>query len=135
MNDAPKVTPALTPEEWTWPNTTLGDNPKAGIFGRAEVREVDAERDNVDPSDLTVLAIIPPRTLDDRGIVCDAEQRHGLAALALHGQSFGFTREDVAALGAALNAREIFPYVTDDEANTLRSLAARITSLLPPEAP
>lgn len=48
-------------------------------------------------------------------------RRHALAALALHGQPFGFTRKDVALLRAA------------NHANVLNSLIARIEALLPPE--
>jgi hypothetical protein len=53
--------------------------------------------------------------------------RHGIAAFALWGQPFGFTREDVAEL-RMLATRN---YEIDPEA--LRSLAERISALLPPE--
>lgn len=54
------------------------------------------------------------------------EDRHGIAALALYGQQFGFTREDVEFL------RECC-YELTDEIEKANSLADRIESLLPPE--
>ena len=58
--------------------------------------------------------------------------RHALAALALHGQPFGFAREDVATLRS---------WIWQDDAvgagfamrDRLVSLADRIAALLPPE--
>lgn len=52
--------------------------------------------------------------------------RHALAALALHGQTFGFTREDVEAL-RSLSA-DLHP-----NNEPFYSLADRIAALLPPE--
>lgn len=60
------------------------------------------------------------RTLSVAGVF-DYYGLHAAAAIALEGQDYGFTREDVDALRA---------YEMDDR---LRSIAARITSLLPPE--
>ena len=59
------------------------------------------------------------------------EKRHHVAAVCLHGQPFGFTREDVRMLGEAfemVNQRTM----TDIDETWLRSLAARIEALLPP---
>jgi len=59
----------------------------------------------------------------------DPAERHALAARALYGQPFGFTREDVWVLrGAALKER---PYMT--RYAELNDLADRIEALLPPE--
>lgn len=55
--------------------------------------------------------------------------RHGLAALALHGKPFGFTREDVTLLATVVTAVGGIASVADP----LRSLAERIAALLPPE--
>lgn len=53
--------------------------------------------------------------------------RAPLAALALAGQPFGFTRDDAAAVRRAADA------VGEDEAATLRRIAARLDALAPPE--
>lgn len=69
---------------------------------------------------------------------------HALAALALHGQPFGFSWADVALLErlADYDHREAacleghvddFPEVADNREAHVRALAARIAALLPPE--
>lgn len=58
---------------------------------------------------------------------CAGNSRHALAALCLHGQPFGFTREDVRALWC-IATNEDGPIDT-----WLESLIARIEALLPPE--
>jgi len=63
------------------------------------------------------------------------EFRHGVAAQCLYGQPFGFTREDVTFLRD--HAKEMEgEFGLGDNAPmlvSLRSLAARIEALLPPE--
>lgn len=65
----------------------------------------------------------------------DGDSLHATAALALHGQPFGFTWEDVDALHLELaeewsgDTGEAFPHVA-----RLRSLADRIAALLPRRA-
>jgi hypothetical protein len=66
-----------------------------------------------------------------------AETEHELAALALHGQPFGFTREDVALLDrAARNAGPLCEYSDEESIAELvaryRDFAARLAALLPP---
>ena len=70
------------------------------------------------------------------------EQRHALAALCLHGQPFGFTREGVAAIRRFLDmAKACGSYITDpdhpdyDEGHMeiARAEVACIEALLPPE--
>lgn len=61
---------------------------------------------------------------EDAGMHLEPSQRHGLAALALSGQPFGFTREDVEEIRAAGPIGGI-----------LYSIADRIEALLPPELP
>ena len=66
--------------------------------------------------------------------ILEPDERHGLAALALCGQPFGFTREMLVALRKVFYGLDV-----DDgsfEANTevLRQVADRIEALLPPPA-
>lgn len=70
------------------------------------------------------------RCPDNREIFKERD-RHKLAALCLHGQPFGFTREDVAVLR---EFRQASVYeVSDDEKDACDDLADRIEALLPPE--
>jgi hypothetical protein len=68
-------------------------------------------------------------------VYAEHEGRHALAALCLHGQPFGFTREDVKL------CRLVIPWIYQrwdesvrPEMDALESLASRIEALLPPEA-
>ena len=90
-----KITPALTPEEWR-----LARLWHAGKMPGGKVRG------------MVVLDL--PET-----------HRHGAAAVALYGQPFGFTREDVEALRGL--AADLHPYN-----EPFYSLADRIEALLPP---
>jgi len=72
-------------------------------------------------------------TSEDRDDL-DPDDRHQLAALALYGQPFGFTREDVAAIREArgpLDGR--CSHFGADEQFDYGSLADRIEALLPPK--
>ena len=110
MSDA--VKPALTPEEWSRLRPDLATRLAWGNPGTSDP-------DFCGTPD-------PFRFTSGGGEYSDSlsvrpERRHALAALALHGQPFGFTREDVDLLWAANNGR------------ALDSLIARIAALLPPE--
>jgi hypothetical protein len=59
----------------------------------------------------------------------EAGNPHGIAALALHGQPFGFTWEDVDWL---IWQEGGYPYGPEFQAAFARSLADRIAALLPP---
>ncbi len=59
------------------------------------------------------------------------QNRHAMAAICLHGQPFGFTREDVIAL-RAMQDRINFEAL-DRGIPSVKDLADRIESLLPPE--
>lgn len=105
MTDPPKVTPALTPAEWTVAH--------------------DVTRDTTLPVHLAPdgKLELPDAIYEYR---VDGRERHQIAALALHGQTFGFTREDV--------ALALMPdCCADGPSEAQRSLAARIEALLPPE--
>ncbi len=54
---------------------------------------------------------------------------HAVAAQALYGQSFGFTREDVEEMETAINGISL----DGMDADPLRSIRDRILALLPPE--
>ena len=107
------IKPALTPEEW------------AAMLALEERAASKGER-------LVEWAVDETYELD----------RHGLAALALHGQPFGFSREDVEAIRAlARHARVHMERYTEGApvrpAHIEQALAAtdRIAALLPPETP
>ena len=63
--------------------------------------------------------------------------RHGLAALCLDGQPFGFTREDFADIRNAAKRYQntVANVYWDDDAMRLLRLADRIEALLPPSEP
>ena len=117
--------PALTPEEWAHPER--GVDIGIGLVW-AHL--------SADPKDETGDA----EALDDKGpwLVIDASNicghrftvcpRISLAALALHGQPFGFTRADVAAIRRAIG----YDPTTGDLSLALESLADRVEALLPP---
>lgn len=65
---------------------------------------------------------------DSWAVSLAAGHRHAVAAVALHGQPFGFTREDVVALlGMAMGGVD-----PEYQEAVCRSLASRIEALLPP---
>jgi hypothetical protein len=74
---------------------------------------------------------------DDAGFCLVGGHRHALAALCLHEQSFGFTREDVDHLRAMARSTVTHghgDYGPPDQYNPwITSLADRIEALLPPE--
>lgn len=106
--------PALTEEEWA----TQGYLDLSGAMGHG----VNARMgDVVEVTDGHTLIRVPD------------ELRHALAALALYQQPFGFSREDVVLCRWAaenLRVRDGNPEHWTD----LDRLAARLESLLPPEA-
>ncbi len=112
------MTSALTPEEW------------AKVGGQVQVVRGD-------PLDRLTPRIYGGREsdvliMDDWGEASGAktpEQRHALAALALHGQSFGFTWADVDMMRDIVKeVTELTPYWH----HTLADIADRIAALLPP---
>lgn len=120
------IKPALTPEQWA-------SAPVEITFAFASAGFVVFEGEQ--------LSTNPPPQIE----INPETDRHGLAALALYGQPFGFTREDVAHLrgeaswlenenfvGGLLGKFEDRGYNTN-RIKGLRSLADRIEALLPPE--
>jgi len=129
-----KIKPALTPAEWA----------SQQIRRRGE--EVSYVKIGVPRP-----CVVEGYTRDDEDFDCGdvdlawPETRHAVAAVCLHGQPFGFTRDDV---GLMLLARDAGRIVTDEpggvpryagrpltfgEHNRLRDLADRIEALLPPD--
>jgi len=68
----------------------------------------------------------------DRWTALGTRQLHQAAALALHGQPFGFTRDDVYLLTGLAHQSYAFRIMAENAAQ-LRKLAGRIAALLPPE--
>lgn len=108
------ITPAMTVEEW---RTTSVD--RAVEIGLDHVAGLVVVRD----------------WANLRGIGVPPTERHALAALALHGQPFGFTREDVEKLRAMPDSKDVGEgcYASIDDGPWFTSLIARIKALLPPE--
>lgn len=114
MSDIPTIAPALTAEEWAVRIASDGWRGAIVDFGRCAC------------GSRMLANLLDPSLLP--------QSRHQLAALALHGQPFGFTREDVVFLRrvaedeyTATGAR-LLPH-----GERLLALAARIEALLPPE--
>jgi hypothetical protein len=103
MTDEPSIPPALTAEEWA-----------AFIAG-----ELYTEHERADFATWFEY---------NHGATPYAPQ-HGVAALALYGQPFGFTQEDVALLYGV----DDYNAGRRDAVARLVNLAARIAALLPPE--
>lgn len=114
------IAPALTPEEWESTGFQQGDNADVELDVRNGMLFVEARRVAADGTDEYCPAVFRAR-------------RHALAALALHGQPFGFTREDIELLRAAVILERWEAVPDADEMEKLRALAARIAALLPPE--
>lgn len=108
-----ELKPALSAEEWKVKDKRLS--------GETYVVR-DAYGDLTVRYDHEMFAIVP------------SELEHALAALALYGQPFGFTWEDVETLRAVIAE---FPMRDEAEADELGSrlhaLANRIAALLPPD--
>lgn len=113
------VKPALTAEEWA-DFESYGVELSEGSDGVLVQSVSSRGRLDIEPAEGTIA------TVDN-----EDGSRHALAALCLHGQPFGFTREDVELLRAVADAIQYDP--TEDR--VLRSLAKRIEALLPPETP
>jgi hypothetical protein len=122
MND--EIKPALTPEEWETRECVRGE-PGGPLGSLHNERHISADEESLYLSD------------SFETVSAQAPHRQALAALALHGQLFGFTWEDVDALRDAIDALnnewgELIPGTEFGMIPSLRSLADRIAVLLPP---
>lgn len=102
-----RIAPALTPEEWR----------KLAVSRGGFYADLSGDWQNGIPTD--TLFVGSPES------AVAVSPRHALAALALHGQPFGFTREDVANLRWVACQRM-------PRAAALNQIADRIEALLPP---
>lgn len=139
------IAPALTPEEWDGtsleaPTTTAGDNGEGYfILASGKAREPRLLKDDGGEDLLFVpcdyarqadgsWSTVPSHDETDRSrLITGGKERHALAALALHGQPYGFTRDDVRSLRAAA---EMLGGVSE---RSLLSVASRVAALLPPQ--
>ena len=110
--------PALTPEEWKAPKV---------YWRQPDKYDEGCGIDMTDPLNGDWLWVFD----GSWSVTLPTESRHAIAALALHGQPFGFTREDVTILLSEAEQNELDGF--EDVGVILRSLAARIEALLPPE--
>lgn len=105
-----EIKPALRPDEWAMPSDKFS-GPIPGF--------IDWEDGTVD---------VQGGAAGIKG----ERFRHMLAALALHGQPFGFTREDLATIRKGFDLSDD-QWRSETEA-AAASLYARIEALLPPES-
>ena len=134
MDTTEQIKPALTAEEWAlWVQHRRAGKDSGWFDSRLSEREemrlfVD-ERDGV----FRVNGDWGVSDAGPQGI--NIEERHALAALALHGQPFGFTPDDLNTLYLAAEAIEVTGPIIPSAAivDRLARLADRINALLPPE--
>lgn len=141
--DAPDIRPALSPLQWAAREYSNLRVPSLNVFTVA--------LDDDDAAEEECLFIgCTQRGANDDGSgqfgfggehPVFADERHGLAALCLYGQTFGFTQEDVDALNTWGLVTDWFGTEAELKAElakrdaTIRSLASRIAALLPPLPP
>lgn len=111
------VRPALTPEEWKL------------LSCETPLEKVALGMD----ASMSTMLVITHRT-ETGPILVGTRHLHQAAALALHDQPFGFTREDVETCRGIADQADAFRLNAGAE-QWLRSLADRIAALLPPEEP
>ena len=110
--------PALTPDEW-------GRVTAPGVRRGMSVLSVSRVVSDTGRTGIDVFTIGHDNPHIVSGFV--GGTRHAIAALALHGQPFGFTREDISELYKWAKLDGDHPF------GKLDNLAARIEALLPPE--
>lgn len=120
------VTPALSAEEWA-------ESEFNATYGRAKTSF------HIDHKGRCCAHSVMPDETRDVVVLNEAVDapvvRLKLAALALHDQPFGFTREDVKlvqSLARGSSCDDGRHYLEDGEAEQLESVAGRIAALLPP---
>jgi len=125
LNDT--VQPALSAEEWEKAHGDLNVDAGGNIFWGDSVFCIDDDRRAID-------------LLDRSG---EFSRRHAVAALALHGQPFGFTHRDLEALSRCADDAERWAaqHGWGDPGDAgykamkhVRTIRERIAALLPPHA-
>lgn len=113
------VRPALTPEEWKL------------LSCETPLEKVALGMD----ASMSTMLVVTHRTETGATLV-GTRELHAVAALALHGQPFGFTWKDVALLRRRADREEEELAMHGARGTSqLRSLADRIAALLSPETP
>ena len=138
--------PALTAEEWkvgrVWFRQPYGEDAIRGEAPNAPDKRIDFGVE---------LVADTPQTRDDPhlwvwdgswAVQLDENTKHALAALCLHGQDFGFTREDVVVLRSVQGEMEASAKIALNveaeakwaiTAGCIEHICDRIEALLPPE--
>lgn len=127
------VTPALTPEQWA-------STPKV-YFREPTSRYPNGPIDEATSYGVELVAKNGLAVWDDSwGLTVGATERHALAALALHGQPFGFTHEMLDGLKALADLSCTCGVVTSEDSDRwdvamvqVPLLIERIKALLPPK--
>lgn len=128
------IAPALTAEEWARMLTPIDKYGNRGGCFRDTSVFFWFNNDGFDAHNIT--------GYDGETSNYPPEARHALASLALYGQPYGFTREDVSALHEDICVQQLsrqamgreWPIEFVARMERLGSLLQRIEALLPPEA-
>ncbi len=112
-----EILPALSPTEWATMLTGQGWMDLPNAAGTAQLK--DDGKVSLFPNGEAVWLSEP-------------EQKATVAALCLHDQTFGFTREDVDRLISIAELLDTPSVTSTEESWFIASLAARIAALLPP---
>lgn len=135
MTTAEIIQPALTREEWGHREMEFGEEGWIAIEGCFPVSG------SGEPLLVCDTAYVGTYNKSGRasqkGIRLDLRGRHAMAAVALCGHPFGFTRDDVTRIREAAQTMQWSAvWMGEDDkspAAMLRALADRIAALLPPE--
>ena len=117
---ADEIPPALTPDEWATGNVDRRE-PGRGDMRARMTSGLELFVGWEESGDDAWQVFIPPAGL------------HALAALALHGQPFGFTRADVEMLRGIAESDYTGEHGMVGPGAAVLRLAAKLAALLPPE--
>jgi hypothetical protein len=126
---ADDITPALSAEEWARWNDWEGAEPRTPFVPFPESQPGTREQGVRRYAD--GIGVVSHDEDPEPEATVDGRDRHMLAALALYGQPFGFTRDDLRWLGGVRDLVKVGNMPRD--AAALTYIIARIAALLPPE--